>query len=135
MTSPPLPPLAPSGPPSGLNFSRCTDAQPCPPLPAAMCRTTRSTKSATGSPSGDPGGFPGTEGFRELPRRPLQQARADRDRSALGTTGSGRAGFRPRRALLRDRDDAHGPAATVAAELHGARDQREQGVVLAEAHV
>ena len=34
-TEPPLPPLPPSGPPSGLNFSRCTDEQPWPPLPAA----------------------------------------------------------------------------------------------------
>lgn len=30
--------------PSGLNFSRCTEAQPWPPLPAAMCSSTRSTK-------------------------------------------------------------------------------------------
>ena len=31
---PPGPPLPPSGPPSGLNFSRCTEATPCPPRPA-----------------------------------------------------------------------------------------------------
>src|SRR4051812_39165412 len=47
--SPPLPPLPPSGPPSGLNFSRCTDAQPLPPSPAAACSTTRSTKVAIGA--------------------------------------------------------------------------------------
>ena len=29
-TSPPRPPFPPSGPPSGLNFSRCTDEQPWP---------------------------------------------------------------------------------------------------------
>src|SRR3546814_20920617 len=42
MTSPPRPPLAPSGPPSGLHFSRCTEAQPLPPFPALPCSTTRS---------------------------------------------------------------------------------------------
>ncbi|ETZ96404.1 hypothetical protein I545_7001 [Mycobacterium kansasii 662] len=31
---PPRPPLPPSGPPSGLNFSRWTEAQPLPPEPA-----------------------------------------------------------------------------------------------------
>src|SRR3712207_2254459 len=45
-TSPPLPPLPPSGPPSGLNFSRWIEATPCPPLPAATCTITRSTKAA-----------------------------------------------------------------------------------------
>src|SRR3954451_10567810 len=46
VTSPPRPPLPPSGPPSGLNFSRCTEAQPWPPLPPATCSTARSTKVA-----------------------------------------------------------------------------------------
>jgi hypothetical protein len=32
---PPLPPSAPSGPPSGLNFSRLIEAHPFPPAPAA----------------------------------------------------------------------------------------------------
>src|SRR6476619_7227446 len=47
MTEPPGPPLPPSGPPSGLNFSRCTDATPLPPRPAATCRETRSTNVGT----------------------------------------------------------------------------------------
>jgi len=34
------------GPDGGLNFSRCTDTQPSPPLPASACRVTRSTKVA-----------------------------------------------------------------------------------------
>ena len=42
-TLPPRPPLPPSGPPRGLNFSRCTEAQPLPPLPARAWITTRST--------------------------------------------------------------------------------------------
>src|ERR671916_1289084 len=46
ITSPPSPPLPPSGPPRGLNFSRWTEATPWPPLPAATCTTTRSTKAA-----------------------------------------------------------------------------------------
>src|SRR3954465_8407585 len=46
-TSPPSPPLPPSGPPSGLNFSRRGGATPCPPLPAATCTVTRSTNAAT----------------------------------------------------------------------------------------
>src|SRR4051812_37347683 len=47
ITEPPGPPLPPSGPPSGLNFSRCTDATPCPPRPALTCSDTRSTKVGT----------------------------------------------------------------------------------------
>ena len=48
-TSPPRPPLPPSGPPSGLNFSRCTEEQPCPPLPAVTWIVTRSTNRDTGA--------------------------------------------------------------------------------------
>src|SRR4051812_34891319 len=44
--SPPSPPLPPSGPPRGLYFSRCTEDTPWPPLPAATCTVTRSTKAA-----------------------------------------------------------------------------------------
>ena len=47
---PPRPPLPPSGPPSGLNFSRWTEAQPCPPLPARAWMTTRSTNRGIGIP-------------------------------------------------------------------------------------
>ncbi len=46
-TLPPCPPLPPSGPPKGLNFSRWIETQPCPPSPACRCRTTRSTNVAT----------------------------------------------------------------------------------------
>ena len=46
-TLPPCPPLPPSGPPDGLNFSRRIDTAPCPPLPAWMCSTARSTNAAT----------------------------------------------------------------------------------------
>src|SRR5437773_226165 len=38
-------PPPPSGPPSGLNFSRWMDEQPGPPSPAATCSTTRSTNT------------------------------------------------------------------------------------------
>src|SRR6478735_9795342 len=44
--SPPLPPFPPSGPASGLNFSRRTETHPLPPLPARRCNVTRSTNVA-----------------------------------------------------------------------------------------
>src|SRR5580765_5784976 len=47
MIEPPGPPLPPSGPPSGLNFSRCTEATPLPPRPALTTSVTRSTKVGT----------------------------------------------------------------------------------------
>src|SRR5215472_2975817 len=47
MTSPPRPPFPPSGPPSGLNFSRCIDAQPLPPLPAWIRSSAWSANSDT----------------------------------------------------------------------------------------
>ena len=48
---PPRPPLPPSGPPRGLNFSRWTEAQPLPPEPARAWMTTRSTnRGAIGIP-------------------------------------------------------------------------------------
>src|SRR5690606_41184563 len=46
ITEPPRPPFPPSGPPSGLNFSRCTEVQPWPPSPAIACSTARSTNVA-----------------------------------------------------------------------------------------
>ena len=46
ITLPPRPPLPPSGPPSGLNFSRWTEAQPCPPWPACTLSTAWSANSA-----------------------------------------------------------------------------------------
>src|SRR6478609_7894655 len=53
---PPRPPLPPSGPPSGLNFSRCTDAQPLPPDPARIWMTTRSMNRGIGLPLNRPAG-------------------------------------------------------------------------------
>lgn len=47
---PPRPPFPPSGPPSGLNFSRWTEAQPLPPEPALVWMTTRSTNRGTELP-------------------------------------------------------------------------------------
>src|SRR5690349_19507404 len=47
MTSPPCPPLPPSGPPRGLNFSRWTEATPSPPEPAETWSVTLSTKLGT----------------------------------------------------------------------------------------
>src|SRR3954447_532724 len=44
--SPPFPPLPPSGPARGLNFSRRTETHPLPPLPARRCNVTRSTNVA-----------------------------------------------------------------------------------------
>ena len=44
ITSPPRPPLPPSGPPKGLNFSRWIDEHPLPPLPPCAWITARSTK-------------------------------------------------------------------------------------------
>ena len=43
MIDPPGPPLPPSGPPRGLNFSRCTEATPLPPRPALANSVTWST--------------------------------------------------------------------------------------------
>ena len=50
ITSPPRPPLPPSGPPSGLNFSLRIEAQPCPPSPACTCNSAWSANSATPAP-------------------------------------------------------------------------------------
>src|SRR6478736_7569647 len=44
--SPPWPPLPPSGPARGLNFSRRTETHPLPPWPARRCSVTWSTKLA-----------------------------------------------------------------------------------------
>src|SRR5690606_3111760 len=73
MTSPPLPPLPPSGPPSGLNFSRRMEATPLPPLPPATCSTTRSTKLAISPPTvcGYSSG-----GGRHLPSAPVGSVEA-----------------------------------------------------------
>src|SRR3954454_17439918 len=114
ITEPPGPPLPPSGPPSGLNFSRCTDATPWPPRPALTCSVTRSTKvgTAMGASSGGSGG-----GKHE--GRPV--------RDALRWSRLARPTMSRVRSLARHGvDDA---AAAAGAELDRTPDQREQRVV------
>src|SRR5581483_6609813 len=121
ITSPPRPPLPPSGPPSGLNFSRWIEAQPLPPLPAWTCSVARSANSATVlSPLVHRKGGPW--GFRS-PGPPLLRMWCPAD---LGLRlGAGRR---------LGRYDADGPTAAMGAELDGAGDQREQRIVAASAH-
>src|SRR5215468_427867 len=125
ITSPPRPPFPPSGPPSGLNFSRRTEAQPCPPSPAFTRRAARSANSATVSFL--PGGRarPG----RLAPRRV-------RGGPAAGPplTSSLDARLLGRHLGRRFGDDAHGAPATHAAERHHPADEGEQGVIPAAAH-
>src|SRR3954451_10313485 len=89
--SPPRPPLPPSGPPSGLNFSRWTDAQPLPPSPAATGKVTRSTKvvMSAGLPrvvGGEVGGGGERSGERRSARgspQPLAQTARRRNERLL----------------------------------------------------
>src|SRR4051794_38821531 len=115
MTLPPRPPLPPSGPPSGLNFSRCTLAQPLPPLPAATCSTTRSTKVATTCSCGCV--------------RVLNAKRAGRLCSADPPVREEVYRLRVRRSA--SRDDADGLATALGAELHVPGGGGERGVVTA----
>src|SRR5688500_886420 len=117
MTSPPRPPLPPSGPPSGLNFSRCTEEQPWPPSPAATCSTTSSTNVVKAASSSV---------------------------SSSGCRKASRAGRKPGPALAkvcregllgRLRDDVDDLSATAAAELDRTRAEREQRVVATPADV
>src|SRR3954447_26406111 len=126
ITEPPGPPLPPSGPPSGLNFSRWTDATPLPPRPAATCNATRSTNDGTAI---------------------TQQQTARDERSAWAAGGRASPATEPARSrrACRDpptypdsvgcrRDDVDDATTASGAELDVARDQREQGVVAAPAH-
>src|SRR6185437_1121271 len=119
ITLPPRPPLPPSGPPSGLNFSRCTDAQPWPPWPACTRSTAWSANSAMSSSpqkvcasgkhqwrAGNPGP-PSTCRFLRL---------LGRDLLPLG-----------------QRNNVDRAAAAEAGELNPARHQREQRVIAAAA--
>src|SRR6266550_929766 len=127
ITSPPRPPFPPSGPPSGLNFSRRTEAQPCPPSPAFTRRATWSANSATASflPGGRARHGPG----RLAPKRVRGGPAAgppltlSLDATLLGRHLGSRFG-----------DDAHGPPATYATERHHPTDECEQGVIPAAAH-
>src|SRR5215469_8354182 len=156
ITSPPRPPLPPSGPPSGLNFSRCTDAQPWPPSPALTRNVTWSANSATfdnlpgdnmrqGGPSGGPplcvslrvalrpgGPAPGGSGGSPpgLALRGLR--RSWPEASEQGKAGSG-ALVRRRGARGGGLDHAHGSALAHLAKRDHAGDEREQGVILAAA--
>src|SRR6476619_743702 len=118
MMLPPGPPLPPSGPPSGLNFSRCTDATPLPPRPAATCRETRSTNVGTAIASS-------RLWARSGPWNDEGRLRWSGNALVSGWVGSG---------SLPGRDDVDDPATTLGAELDIAADQREQGVVAAAAH-
>src|SRR5690349_16195078 len=137
MTEPPRPPLPPSGPPSGLNFSRLTEATPWPPAPALRCSTTRSTKvTAMGghsSRSGGPtayGGWSRGGGTRELARdcHVIPECRVARERRKGGPRGPAL----PEKAQCVIRGSLSGSglrlldvdrlAAALGAELHGAGD-------------
>src|SRR5262249_44808242 len=150
--------LPPSGPPSGLNFSRWTEAQPWPPLPAATCSSTRSTKVVmvrclqrrTGS-AGRTGvaertGVAGaiSERRTRLPDREVRSAsrsvrpglRPGAQAQALGPGSRRRSGLRPPPSVSPrsgDRNDVHDLAAAVGSELHRTGLQREQRVVAAAA--
>src|SRR4029078_6327059 len=103
MMLPPGPPLPPWGPPSGLNFSRCTDATPLPPRPAATCRETRSTNVGTAIASS-----------RLWGRN--DEGRLRRSGNAL-VSGWVRSGSLP------GGDDVDDPATTLGAELDIAANQ------------
>src|SRR5579884_1579948 len=94
MTLPPRPPLPPSGPPSGLNFSRWIEAQPLPPEPARTWMTTRSTNRGIGGHSLE------------------RNARAENGLPAAALHSRGSAGRGA------GRDDADGLASALDAELH-----------------
>src|SRR6476620_11968690 len=113
MIDPPGPPLPPSGPPSGLNFSRWTEATPLPPRPPTTCSVTRSTNVGTAMG----GSFSRVERV-ETRKAPLKLQ--ERPRWWCWVSGGGSL---PRR---EDVDDATAP---LGAELDVARHQGEQRVV------
>src|SRR5690625_5265711 len=108
VTSPPCPPLPPSGPPSGLNFSRRMEAAPFPPLPPRTCSVTRSMKVDMRGP------------FEKTQERNGDPPLRSRKRSYL------RLGV--------SREDLNDPAASAVSELDVACGQREQRVVAAFAY-
>ncbi len=109
ITSPPRPPLPPSGPPSGLNFSRCTEAQPLPPSPALAWMTTRSTNVVTvvrGVTEGRPwlrSGFGNdTDDATTAGSAELHAARAEREEGVIASATDVRARVEVRAALADD---------------------------------
>src|SRR5699024_12543814 len=120
MISPPRPPWPPSGPPSGLNFSRWTEAMPLPPLPARRCNVTRSTKL----------------GIFTSPRSLSIWSRSSVDQKTKGAARNrGPPLLMDELAGLGLRDDADDFAAASGPEFHGAVLKREHGVVLAASDV
>src|SRR5690349_7550524 len=116
MIDPPWPPLPPSGPPSGLNFSRLTEATPLPPRPAARCSVTWSTKlgMAIGFLRGAAQGDECTKGA------PRQGRPSQKSFSVAVTSLAG--------------DDVDHATTAAGAELDGAGLQGEQGVVATTTH-
>src|SRR4051794_37857990 len=106
---PPRPPLPPSGPPRGLNFSRWTDAQPWPPLPARAWMTTRSMNRGIGCP------FHVEIYVLQAETQPMAQ-NVDVDVRTLGFAAC-------------DLDDVDELASAPGTELHGPGGGGEQGVV------
>src|SRR5690606_38187416 len=145
-TLPPSPPSPPSGPPSGMNFSRRNPTQPLPPLPAVTVISASST-NFMGFGIGDSGvGTAANAVYRHVTRRwawlfalPNPQSRIPHPvvpalrRNEKAPHAAGPLSGMERG--LRLRHHAHGATLLRAldAELDLAVDQREQGVVAAEA--
>src|SRR5450432_2949658 len=121
-TLPPRPPVPPSGPPSGLYFSRWIDAQPLPPLPALACRTTRSTNVGIVSSHRSQCAVP----FRNCDLG--NNTRADRNRFALVCHTHAVTGLGPR-------DDVDHATAAGGTEFDDASCEGEERVVLATTDV
>src|SRR3954471_4028787 len=124
MTEPPGPPLPPSGPPSGLNFSRWTEATPCPPRPALMCSDTRSTKVGTAMAFL----LSVVEEVAASWRATASKTKEGRPRDQ-GRPSTVKRRWVSVRSLARD--DVDDAATATRAELDGTADEREQGVVTA----
>src|SRR4051812_136727 len=132
-TLPPGPPFPPSGPPSGLNFSRCTEATPLPPRPPVTCRLTRSTNVGTAIAYLLPRRQAWTSSVTPV-RTPLMTPAMTKGRPAFSAGRPFAAYvFRPRPSSLGSGDDVDDAATALRAELDVAADQREQGVVPAAA--
>src|SRR6476659_2407704 len=114
ITLPPGPPLPPSGPPSGLNFSRCTEATPLPPRPAVTCSVTRSTNVGTAI---------------GVSSRAPWTARTAKGRPAVSAGRPFALCLSSRPRSLGGREDVHDAAAALGAELDVAADEGEQRVV------
>src|SRR5690349_17438145 len=110
---PPRPPSPPSGPPIGTYFARWNDAEPSPPLPARTSMRASSKNFMRCAVAGS--------------------SRAPKRKSPVRRRGS----FGSEEPLLLGRLDRHDRLAlrAVLRVLHLAGLHREEGVVLADAHV